>query len=33
VVPAALNATATLEIGKTGLEYRLTVPAGSLAIE
>jgi two-component sensor histidine kinase len=33
VVPAALNATATLEIGKTGLEYRLTIPAGSLAME
>jgi two-component sensor histidine kinase len=33
VVPAALSATATLEIDKTGLEYRLTIPAGSLAVE
>jgi two-component sensor histidine kinase len=33
VVPAALNAAATLTIGETGLEYRLTIPAGSLATE
>ena len=33
VVPAALNAAATLTIGDTGLEYRLTIPAGSLATE
>jgi two-component sensor histidine kinase len=33
VVPAALNGSATLSIGKTELEYRLTVPAGSLETE
>lgn len=33
VVPAALNGTATLTIGKTDLEYRLTLPAGSLETE
>jgi two-component sensor histidine kinase len=33
VVPAALDGSATLSIGQTELEYRLTVPAGSLDSE
>jgi two-component sensor histidine kinase len=33
VVPAALNGAATLTIGGSGLEYKLTIPAGSLATE
>jgi two-component sensor histidine kinase len=33
VVPAALNGSATLSIGKTELAYSLTVPAGSLETE
>jgi two-component sensor histidine kinase len=33
VVPASLNGTATLAIGETSLEYRLTIPAGSFELE
>jgi len=33
VVPAALNGSATLTIGNTELEYRLTIPTGSLDME
>lgn len=33
VVPAALNGTAKLTLGKSRLEYRLTVPAGSFELE
>ena len=33
VVPASLNGSATLTIGKAELEYRLTVPSGSFELE
>ena len=33
VVPASLNGSATLTIGATELEYRLTVPSGSFELE
>ena len=33
VVPASLNGTATLAIGETSLEYRLTIPSGSFELE
>ena len=33
VVPASLNGSATLTIGKAELEYRLSVPPGSFELE